>query len=214
MNKTFLSLVVAALLFAGCDWRGVKGNGNVITENREAAPFTTIAASGAYRIEWAVGAPAVSIKTDQNLMGFIRTRIEDGRLTIKTRERINPTDNVEVVLTGPALAEIELTGAARFTGKGVTGDKLLVTTTGASRVTLDGSVNSLTATHTGASKLRAADLQTQKAVLELTGASDAEINVQQTLEVEISGAGKVTYSGNPQILKQDIAGAGKIRRRD
>ena len=46
---------------------------------------------------------------------------------------------------------------------------------------------------TGASKLSAESLQTERAELSLTGASKAEVNVTDTLKVSITGAGKVIY---------------------
>ena len=67
---------------------------------------------------------------------------------------------------------------------------------------------------TGASKLSAESLQTERAELSLTGASKAEVNVTDTLKVSITGAGKVIYSGNPRRVVKDITGAGTIRPRD
>ena len=87
-------------------------------------------------------------------------------------------------------------------------------TSGAAKITLDGAVNGLTASMTGASKLLASSLRTQTTELSVTGAGDAEVWVTDTLTVAIKGAGKVTYAGNPKTVKQDISGAGKIQRRD
>ena len=42
-----------------------------------------------------------------------------------------------------------------------------------------------------------------------------ETNVSgDTLNVAITGAGKVTYSGNPATIKKQITGAGSIRHKD
>jgi hypothetical protein len=38
--------------------------------------------------------------------------------------------------------------------------------------------------------------------------------VTDTLKVVITGAGKVTYSGNPPTIKKQITGAGSIRPKD
>ena len=85
---------------------------------------------------------------------------------------------------------------------------------GASKIALDGKVGELTVGMTGASKLSAESLQTERAELSLTGASKAEVNVTDTLKVSITGAGKVIYSGNPHRVVKDITGAGTIRPRD
>ena len=67
---------------------------------------------------------------------------------------------------------------------------------------------------TGASELAADSLQTKTAEISTTGAGDAEIAVAETLKVVITGAGKVTYSGNPATIEKHISGAGSIRHKD
>jgi hypothetical protein len=66
---------------------------------------------------------------------------------------------------------------------------------------------------TGASQLEAGGLQTRAAEISTTGAGDAEVAVAETLKVAITGAGKVTYTGNPKIEKH-IIGAGSVHRKD
>jgi hypothetical protein len=67
---------------------------------------------------------------------------------------------------------------------------------------------------TGASELTAGSLQTKTAEISTTGAGDAEIAVADTLKVAITGAGKVSYSGNPPTIEKHITGAGSIRKKD
>jgi hypothetical protein len=80
-------------------------------------------------------------------------------------------------------------------------------------VTLDGAVDELVASMTGASDLRAESLQTKIAELSVTGAGNARIAVSDTLKVSITGAGKVEYMGNPPHIEREITGAGSIRPR-
>ena len=86
--------------------------------------------------------------------------------------------------------------------------------TGASEVSLDGEVDRLLVDMTGASQLVADGLQTKTAEISTTGAGDADIAVSETLKIIITGAGKVTYSGNPATIQKNITGAGSIRHKD
>jgi hypothetical protein len=86
--------------------------------------------------------------------------------------------------------------------------------TGASEVVLDGSVDRLLVDMTGASQLAADELKAKTAEISTTGAGDAEVAVSDSLKVVITGAGKVTYSGNPPTIKKQITGAGSIRHKD
>ena len=47
----------------------------------------------------------------------------------------------------------------------------------------------------------------------MSGAGKAVVSASNTLAVDISGAGKVEYLGDPK-LKQSISGIGRIARRD
>jgi hypothetical protein len=85
---------------------------------------------------------------------------------------------------------------------------------GASQVSLDGNIERLLVDMTGASQLAADGLQAKTAEISTTGAGDADVTVTDTLKVAITGAGKVTYSGNPPTIKKQITGAGSIRHRD
>jgi hypothetical protein len=67
---------------------------------------------------------------------------------------------------------------------------------------------------TGASELEATGLQTKTVEISTTGAADAAIAVSETLKVSITGAGKVTYSGNPKTIEKHISGAGSIRQKE
>jgi hypothetical protein len=81
-------------------------------------------------------------------------------------------------------------------------------------VTLDGAVNELLADMTGASDLRARSLQARSVQISTTGAASAQVNPTETLRVAITGAGDVTYSGNPPTIEKHITGAGSIRHKD
>ena len=105
-------------------------------------------------------------------------------------------------------------GAVKLTVTRLNGPIFALESKGASEVTLDGSIDRLLVDMTGASQLRADKLQAKTAEISTTGAGDADIAVSDTLKVVITGAGKVSYSGNPPTIKKQITGAGSIRHKD
>ena len=107
-----------------------------------------------------------------------------------------------------------LRGAVKLTVKQLSGPTFALESKGASEVTLSGNIDRLLVDMTGASQLAAAGLQTKTAEISTTGAGDSEVAVSDTLNVAITGAGKVTYSGNPATIKKQITGAGSIRHKD
>ena len=214
-NKFYIvALALLVLLSAGCDWRGVRGNGTIKTEQRPVGPFTRIEAGGFYDIQWQPGSPSFSLTTDENLLSHIETRMNGSVLKIETHGQIAPTHGVTVVITSPSLTGAELSGALKLKATQLSGDRFALDTSGATRVALAGSANRLIASLTGASKLNAETLETQDVEISVTGAGKADVNATNSLRAAITGAGRVSYGGNPKSVEKKITGAGKISPRD
>jgi putative autotransporter adhesin-like protein len=209
----FVFLTVSVVLTAGCRWVGIRGNGHIETEDRTISVFTEIDAGGAFEIEWQSGSPAFRITTDENLLSYVESDVSGDTLHLRTHDHIWPTHGIKVVISSPTRAAARIRGAVKLTVKQISGNTFALEASGASHVSLDGSIDHFLADMTGASELEAYGLRTKTAEISTTGAGDAEIAVTETLKVAITGAGKVTYSGNPTIEKH-ITGAGSIRRKD
>ena len=206
-------LTFAALCLGGCHWTGIRGNGHLVTEDRPVQDFTSVEAEGAFDIQWVSGPPSCTIKTDENLLRHVETSMSGGKLRLEWNGQLHPTHGMKVKISSRSLSGARLTGAVRLTATRLTGNGFYLDGTGATRVTVDGAVDELMATLTGASKLDAEELRVRSALLSISGAGKAEVSASDTLKVAISGAGKVTYTGNPAIERQ-ISGAGSIRKRD
>jgi hypothetical protein len=215
MRKILIVLLAGwVALVVGCHLPGIRGNGRIKTEERPIATFANVDASGAFEIEWQNGAPAVRVTTDENLLPHIENNVSEDTLHLRTREHLWPTHGIKVVISSPTRAGGKIRGAVKLTVKQLSGPIFALEAKGASQVSLDGSVDRLLVDMTGASQLAAAGLQAKTAEISTTGAGDAEVAVTDTLKVVITGAGKVTYSGNPPTIKKQITGAGSIRHKD
>jgi hypothetical protein len=214
MKKISIVVLVACVALAvGCRWVGIRGNGHIKTEERPISAFSEIDTGGAFEIEWQSGSPALRITTDENLLSYVESDVSGDTLHLRTHDQIWPTHGIKVVISSLTRAAARIRGAVKLTAKQLTGPKFALDASGASRVSLDGTIDELLADMTGASELEASGLQTRTAQISTTGAGDAEVAVAETLKVAITGAGKVTYSGNPTIEKH-ITGAGSVRRKD
>jgi hypothetical protein len=212
--KLLFFAAAALVILVGCEIGGIRGNGHIVTDKRPVSDFTSIEASGAFRIEWTTGAPALSIRTDQNLLGYVETNVSGHKLVLHSRNMLRPTEGMIVRIASSSLNGAALHGAVRLEAKNLTGANFFLDAQGATRVALDGSVNALTASMEGASRLDADGLQTQTTEMSITGAGRAEVSATNKLKVGISGAGKVVYSGNPKTVEKRVTGAGSIKRKD
>lgn len=212
---TLAVLALLLLLLNACHWVGVEGNGRITTENRPVQDFTKVEADGAFEITWA-SAPAASltITTDENLMEYIRTRLSGETLRIEWIKPLRGTHGIKVNIATSRLTGAELNGAVRLVASNLAGPEFFLVANGATRVALNGTVNAMSAEMNGASRLDADALVTRAIELSINGAGRADVNASEALKVEISGAGKVTYVGEPKSIQREISGAGSIRKRD
>jgi len=215
MRKILIVLLAGCVvLVVGCHLPGVRGNGQIKTDERPIATFANLDASGAFEIEWQNGPPVVRVTTDGNLLPYIENNVSEDTLHLRTRGHLWPTHGIKVVISSPTRTGGRIRGAVKLTVKQLSGPSFAVEAKGASQISLDGNVDRLLVDMTGASHLAADGLQAKSAEISTTGAGDAEVAVTDALNVVITGAGKVTYSGNPPTIKKQITGAGSIRHKD
>ena len=202
------------ILIAGCRLPGIQGNGKIKTDERTVAAFANIDLRGAFEIEWQNGAPSVGITTDENLLPYIDSNVSGDTLRLRMREHLRPSRGIKVIVSSPTRTGAKITGAVKLAVRDLNGPRFAVESSGAARVSLAGNVDQLLADMTGASELAASALQTKTAEISTTGAGDADVAVTDTLKVAITGAGKVTYTGNPPTVEKHISGAGSVRHKD
>jgi hypothetical protein len=138
----------------------------------------------------------------------------------KVTGSLTSTDT-EIQLSGASNLNMALkTGKAGIDvsgGSDVSGDLQAlgtrITLSGASDCNFTGSAGNSVIEASGASEMTSPNLILQNADVNLTGASHAAIHTDGTLNVNLSGASGLDYSGNPTIGKIDISGASKINHK-
>ena len=108
--------------------------------------------------------------------------------------------------------EFELSGASKVAGS-MDMDDARFDLSGASSLRLAGSAEDIVISASGASDVTLGNVPAVNARVELSGASDAEINISGQLDVNLSGASDLKYAGNPRLGSIDISGGSKISQR-
>lgn len=212
----------------------VQGSGSVKTESRQVQGFDKVELSGVGTLTITQGSTeALTIQAEDNLLPRLRSDVEAGTLRLGPQgAAISPTKPIRYDLTVKQLTGVDVTGAAdvqaaslqadqltlKVTGAGkvdvgrlTSSGSLAVDLTGSGQVTVSGQVPRQTVTISGAGKYQAANLATQQATIDVTGAADCSVRVSDHLTVSISGAGHVAYAGSPAV-DEHVAGAGSITR--
>lgn len=145
----------------------------------------------------------------------------------------NGNGTVRVSITMPELERMQLSGATEGVFSGFTNDnmalevfgaselrgslktnELSIDLSGASSMKLNGNANSMTVDVSGASELDAFELVSEKAEVDASGASEANINVNNELNAEASGASSISYKGSPKEASTESNGASSVRKVD
>ncbi len=79
-------------------------------------------------------------------------------------------------------------------------------------VNLSGNAQRVRLINNGMGRVDASDLETQWMDLKSDGIGKVSVNCTEKLALEVNGIGKVTYKGNPEIIRQEINGIGKVSR--
>lgn len=107
----------------------------------------------------------------------------------------------------------EISGASEATGS-LKAASTAIDITGASKIQLSGSGGNLQLTGSGASGAALNGFKIQDADIALSGASQAELDIDGRLNVSLSGASELTYGGNPTLGDIfDVTGGSKLEHR-
>ncbi len=211
-----LSLCASLFLLPGCKVSGkdrVVGSGKVITEKRVVQAFEAVELSGGFRVDISVGdAPSLTITTDDNILPFIETNVEDGELSVRITKKVRPSDANDLKITTPSLTKFTCRGAAKATIKGVTGTSFVVQVEGTGAMNATGSVDTLTLDVDGTGHIDALELEAKSVHVTLNGTGTVDVFAVEKLNVDLNGVGAVRYKGDPQVT-QRIAGIGTVKKR-
>ena len=209
--------------------------GNAITEMRDVADFSEITVNGLANIELRNGAfEPITVVANEGMMPFIETTVSGDRLTI-TYEGCLDADTDGFVtptytITLPELTSLKCFGLINVSNEGtLKGDKLEINSHGLENFDLDVEYNTLITSIKGAGTAKlsgkvinqelnvrgagtysAFPLESDECTINIWGAGDAEVFVNERLEVDIFGAGRVCYKGQPTTIDTDIDPTGSL----
>ena len=94
---------------------------------------------------------------------------------------------------------LSLSGGSHVTTLSGSADNLMANLSGGSHVTLSGSADSIDIKGSGGSHYNLQDYSVSDADINLSGGSHANVHVNGTLNVDISGGSEVSYTGEPTL---------------
>jgi hypothetical protein len=238
MLKKACLLALATLLLAACQDvvfglpERVDGSGNVTSVVVDVDEFDEIALAGIGDAEVTVGVdPSLTIETDDNLQDYLIAEVDGSTLELRVRSGYNldTSEGVRFQIGTPSLSRVEISGAGTVTADDVASDdftvvlsgagdlvfnnldatSLRVTISGAGKVELSGAIGFQEVTLSGMGDYEAADLESEEAVVEISGVGSGTVWVTRRLEATLSGVGSLGYWGSPEV-ERTISGSGAV----
>lgn len=219
MKRTAIISIFALtllLMFSGCLrlGMGVQGSGTRKTEKRDLKPFKSIETSGAYDVDVTCQKPAAfEIEGDDNILPLIKTEVRDGTLYVSNEKNYTTDRPVSLRITLPDLAGVSTQGAGKVRIAEVKNDRLELHSSGAAEINASGQSRFVEVGSTGAGKIDAGNLRAEKVLVSVTGAADVDVYATEQLDATVSGAGQVSYGGDPKVVNKNVSGVGSLSKK-
>ncbi|MFA9371691.1 MAG: head GIN domain-containing protein [Labilibaculum antarcticum] len=219
-----------AILPAQAD--GIKGNGNVQTEEREVGNFESIKVNGAFTIYLSQDDDcSLKVVADENLLDVIKTKVKGDVLYISTEKSIYKSKEMKLYIGFKHLSGLKANGAIslksdqmlRFDELDIeingassaelelTANRLRIDNSGASTIKLAGKCDEVSIDISGAGSVSAYDLIVKRGSIDISGVGSGKVCVEEDLRVSISGIGSVKYKGEPKVTS-DISFLGSLKK--
>ena len=229
MNKKhFMSGVVLLsliLTFTSCSSSlfGTVGRGNIINEQIQLTPFTSVVTNGSANVTITAGDTLQVILSDyENLIDLWEIKVENSQLIIEIKpftSLVNSKANIAIVMPAtlketkiagsgnielnsafPLLEKCVISGSGNITGDSVTSySNLDLTISGNGSFDLVGSANTVKATTSGSGKMLLANLIANDVTCIISGSGNMYVYANNSLHATITGSGNIVYSGNPTV---------------
>ena len=218
MKTLTKSALLGAFLttITACGAFGLIGNRNIISKTQVIdQKFEALSIENGYQFSYQVSDPEadyqVMIKTSSNLMAAVSVEVDAmNTLVIKDQDFISFSSLKELIISGPAINKIELSGGSHGTLANWSTNTFKVKMSGGSKLDLSGTIESFTLNSSGGSSLSGESLHTKEAKVTMSGGAHSTLNISQILDAKLSGGSKLSYTGRPKI-KQDLSGGSTLK---
>ncbi|WP_120274736.1 head GIN domain-containing protein [Mangrovibacterium diazotrophicum] len=226
----FFAVLLVGLVACDDDF-GIVGNGRPETETRSARYFNELSSSGSFNVYVSQGEErSIEITAESNLLPYIETDFDGDRLRIRTlgMHTLHETYPINIYLVTPDLEELVLSGSGRIETESFAADQFSVVVSGSGEIVTSVNADELDAVISGSGKIflegacgeaemgisgsgiiDAYDLAAGDCKVVVSGSGSAWVNVEDNLDVRISGSGNVHYINFPYVTSS-TSGSGQV----
>ena len=236
--KTTLKISVLLLLLiatTSCFFDGVKGNGNVITENREISDdFTYIKVNKGLQVYLTKSDEvSLTVEADENLHELIETEVKNGTLLITSKKNIWSSKAKMIHLSVKDLNKIAVSSGAEIFSENTfytdelqvnassgavaklrlnTTDLICETSSGAN-VDLIGKAKNIEISSSSGSDIDAYELETLTCDAKASSGSNIKVNTKKSFSGKATSGAFIKFKGNPKVIQTDENSGGSVKNK-
>lgn len=234
-----LSLVLAFTASCSAQWgKGIKGNGKKVNIDRSVGDYDALAVSGWFDVDLVDGKEGeLTLEGDENLLEYIITEVENGKLVIKVEKGVNlkpssSSDGIHITVPVESIDAVSMSGSGDIVGKktikafdfktamsgsgditlDIDSDSMTAAMSGSGDMNLSGNTRDFVATISGSGDIKAYDLEADNVEATVSGSADIKVTAKEMLKARVSGSGDISYRGNPKKVDTKTSGSGDISR--
>jgi hypothetical protein len=237
--KTTIKLLALFIFigFTSCNFNanfgnGIDGSGNVITEKRNInQQFTKISASTGVNVILEQGSPAeVEVETDDNLIDYVITEVENGTLIIKIEGNINMMTTVNIRVKTETISSLESSSGSSISSKNsLSGSSIALKSSSGSEIEVDLEYETVSCESTSGSDIKASgkalhletksssgseidakNLAANEVYAQSTSGSSTTVKPIVKLDAKASSGSSIDYVQEPKNISKEETSGGSV----
>ncbi|MCM5662791.1 head GIN domain-containing protein [Galbibacter mesophilus] len=223
--KVVISFVIS-LFLVSCNLNfggGVKGNGNVITEQRGADETieSVKATEGLDVFVTQSESTSIKVEADENVIDLIETSVSNGTLKISCKEPIGRVSSKKVYVSLPKIVSLESSSGADMSTMGtieaneisldassgsdieaeLQATSVTLKASSGAEIEVYGVTETLKANASSGADINAHRLKAKIVKADASSGADIEVNAANEIAIHKSSGGEVSYNGSPKIVE-------------
>ncbi|MDA9092534.1 DUF2807 domain-containing protein [Polaribacter sp.] len=213
-------------------FNGIKGDRNVVTENRKITEdFTAIRTSTGLDVNITQeNQNAVIVEADENLQNLIVTEVENGVLKIYSEKNIWSAKSKKVHVSIKTLNSLKASsGSDVRTVKKIQSEEISIgassgasvrmtvvansiatNTSSGATIRVSGSADNHAAKASSGSSIKAYDLISKNVIVNVSSGANIDIHASEKIEARASSGGDIDYKGTPKKVLRRSSSGGSI----
>lgn len=210
-----IALISTVFFFGVFPFERRIGSGNLVTREEFISDFNSIDASSGFSVVISQSNTySVIVTADDNVIDYVDVSKSGDTLNVGVDwGTILSSTMLKVEITMPELSRLELSTGSQGLIEDFSSDAVSIDLSAGSQLTGYGETESLDVNLSSGSQLDFSDFMAQNVTIESSGGSQATINVDGTLNADLSGGSQLSYIGDPTLENIETSGGSSIRKK-